>query len=426
MAFGVVALGILAAVWLNMAKLKMGMGQPEHDISQVPIARNLTSDQIEALRNGKPLPLVLADQPTYQPLAGNASSPPAQPNRNLQSVPEPQFQTTTAFTKPDPDAGSHSEESGSKPAPVSLPQTQPVEQDEKRGYMEATVSLSSDSPTDRVAAVGWSSDPAGTQFAPRSVPRSNPVTDANGHPTGSSFVEKFPGQSGRLPNLQAGPAMKEPTPALVPEPISEQTEIQLPKSSQLTPPPFGDFTLSEPKPTGAATRQSELPTDSAVKPTNFNAPLKTGLVPSTFSAHPAAAPTEVAYRTHITREGDTWWSLAQQIYDDGNRFRELYSVNRDRVPGYDRIPSGTEIICPPLEELSAKTKPSPAIAERTAGSARTYLTQPGDTLFGIARHQLGQASRFGELLRLNRERLPEGTGHLSPLPQGTQLVFPAR
>jgi hypothetical protein len=46
--------------------------------------------------------------------------------------------------------------------------------------------------------------------------------------------------------------------------------------------------------------------------------------------------------------------------------------------------------------------------------------------FNIAREELGQASRFGELLKQNKERLPEMTGHLSSLPEGLELELPRR
>jgi hypothetical protein len=55
-----------------------------------------------------------------------------------------------------------------------------------------------------------------------------------------------------------------------------------------------------------------------------------------------------------------------------------------------------------------------------------YRTRVGDTLFNIAREQLGQASRFGELLQQNKDRLPARTGHLSALPEGLELKLPRR
>jgi nucleoid-associated protein YgaU len=53
-----------------------------------------------------------------------------------------------------------------------------------------------------------------------------------------------------------------------------------------------------------------------------------------------------------------------------------------------------------------------------------YFTQRGDTLFDIARRQLGQASRYLEILRMNRGQLPSNVDHLSRLKQGLKLRLP--
>jgi nucleoid-associated protein YgaU len=44
-------------------------------------------------------------------------------------------------------------------------------------------------------------------------------------------------------------------------------------------------------------------------------------------------------------------------------------------------------------------------------------------LFDIARHELGKASRWAEIYRLNREQLGDDFNYLSP---GMQLVMPER
>jgi nucleoid-associated protein YgaU len=118
--------------------------------------------------------------------------------------------------------------------------------------------------------------------------------------------------------------------------------------------------------------------------------------------------------------------LAQELYDDGQLFRELYRHNRDRVTSYDRIPAGTEIVCPPADVLRASAQHSSPEQTKSNTDERVYRTRAGDTLFNIAREELGQASRFGELLKQNKERLPERTGHLSSLPEGLELKLPRR
>jgi nucleoid-associated protein YgaU len=55
-------------------------------------------------------------------------------------------------------------------------------------------------------------------------------------------------------------------------------------------------------------------------------------------------------------------------------------------------------------------------------SGRTYTVQEGDTLFDIARQELGKAARWMEVYELNRQTLGRDWEHPRP---GTQLALPA-
>ena len=55
---------------------------------------------------------------------------------------------------------------------------------------------------------------------------------------------------------------------------------------------------------------------------------------------------------------------------------------------------------------------------------RFYETKAKDTLFGVAQRELGQASRYVDLLELNRFRIPADSDHQTLLPTGIQLLMP--
>jgi nucleoid-associated protein YgaU len=55
------------------------------------------------------------------------------------------------------------------------------------------------------------------------------------------------------------------------------------------------------------------------------------------------------------------------------------------------------------------------------GGTHVYTVQQGDTLFDIARNELGKASRWAEIYELNRDRLADDFDYLAP---GTQLRLP--
>ena len=69
---------------------------------------------------------------------------------------------------------------------------------------------------------------------------------------------------------------------------------------------------------------------------------------------------------------------------------------------------------------------NPLDREMPLRDQRMYLTTAGDTLFSIAAETLGQASRFVELLELNRAILPPGAGSSTRLPAGLPLHLPER
>lgn len=156
---------------------------------------------------------------------------------------------------------------------------------------------------------------------------------------------------------------------------------------------------------------------------------------------------------------DSWWTVAERHYGDGRLFRALYAYNAALGGGPDderRIGSGEEtgaseeadriIQIPELSRLISMVPDqvpadlrvaSPTTSDAAASgvdaeyrsaadATSTYRTRRGDTLFDIARRQLGQASRYVELYELNRDRLPDSLTHLSSLPADMELRLPRR
>ena len=146
------------------------------------------------------------------------------------------------------------------------------------------------------------------------------------------------------------------------------------------------------------------------------------------------------------KSGDSFWSIAQESYGDGRFFRALYETNRSIVPGFEDLGDGVEIDVPPMQQLVSR-HPSLCPADAVRGNdpwratpddlletltddcdsdlrQRLYETKAKDTLFSIAQRQLGQASRYVELIELNRFRIAGDTDHQTLLPAGTQLLLP--
>ena len=130
---------------------------------------------------------------------------------------------------------------------------------------------------------------------------------------------------------------------------------------------------------------------------------------------------------HIVETGDSFFTIAQQHYGDGQWFRALHLANQALVKDVDVLPAGLSLSIPSTEEL-ARRFPDQAVrnaaSQPTEAQRRIYVTQAGDTLFDIARRKTGQGAQFSEIIRQNEFVLPTKIGASDWLPAGLRLVLP--
>lgn len=131
---------------------------------------------------------------------------------------------------------------------------------------------------------------------------------------------------------------------------------------------------------------------------------------------PGASPLPVIPASTVVEPGEGFWLVAQRIYGDGRFFDALYQANRKRVKSFNEVSPGTEIVTPSISELRQRW---PYLCPR-----KVYKTKKGETLFEVASEQLGQASRYVEILKLNYTRLPRGVKQDTPLDADINLELP--
>ena len=133
-------------------------------------------------------------------------------------------------------------------------------------------------------------------------------------------------------------------------------------------------------------------------------------------------------KRYTVQFGDSFWSIAQSVYDEGRLYRALYEYNRSTIGNYENLTPGATLNTPSRTELE---KLFPELCPRDNQSAvvtdvdeRIHVTKEGDTLFEIARQRYGQASEYLEIQKANTSRLGQDVTHLTPLPEGIRLILP--
>jgi nucleoid-associated protein YgaU len=135
---------------------------------------------------------------------------------------------------------------------------------------------------------------------------------------------------------------------------------------------------------------------------------------------------------------DSYWTISEKLYNTGAYFKALAEHNRGKTANRDQLKPGELILAPAVTQLEQSYPdlcPKPSRRETlqnqnrasTVGTrnqyrnGRNYTVAEGDTLFNIARYELGKASRWVEIYELNRDVLGKDFNYLTP---GTQLALP--
>ncbi len=140
---------------------------------------------------------------------------------------------------------------------------------------------------------------------------------------------------------------------------------------------------------------------------------------------------------YVVQASDSFASISKKVYGSEGYFQALHEFNRERFPNPDLLDVGDEVAIPDVAvlqqnypQLCPKPRKGPerrngammlASQPAAARGGQVYLVAEGDTLFDIAKRQLGKASRWKEIYELNQDRLGEDFNYLSP---GMELMLP--
>lgn len=151
-------------------------------------------------------------------------------------------------------------------------------------------------------------------------------------------------------------------------------------------------------------------------------------------------------RIYVVTDGDNLASIAKKFYgpEEGNKqanILRIFEANRKILESPDDIYVGQKLVIPPLPGSAPNKAKSKGIfsseifkkvvsigrehlskKSRRAEQSKLYTVRDDDNLWRIAAEQLGDGSRYKEIVRLNADTLEDEDF----VPVGTRLKLPAR
>lgn len=209
-------------------------------------------------------------------------------------------------------------------------------------------------------------------------------------------------------------------------------------SSDVAPPPVTASAINVPSQYANQQPDSSRAMPPSAAPTTdpTTTPLATSQPPATPAASQNAAPaTDASHKPgqYVVQADDNYWTVSEKVYGTGGYFKAIYEHNRRQHSQSDHLQVGDVLDVPDVAtleqmypDLCPKSSHDAQGASVSSASAppgtRVYTVADGDTLYEIARRELGRANRWGEIYQLNRDQLGSDFGYLRP---GTQLVIPS-
>jgi nucleoid-associated protein YgaU len=147
-----------------------------------------------------------------------------------------------------------------------------------------------------------------------------------------------------------------------------------------------------------------------------------GPVPAPGQNEPVPAP--AAERTYVVKKGDTLSSIASREMGSVNKWHELLAANDDVLHGSTALKVGSKLRIPASEKSTSALSdlaPLQAGAASTAAGEHDYVVKSGDSLWLIAKNEMGSEKYVGALRDANAGVL-NGSDNLKV---GTKLKVPA-
>lgn len=110
---------------------------------------------------------------------------------------------------------------------------------------------------------------------------------------------------------------------------------------------------------------------------------------------------EQTYREYTVVSGDSLIGIARRLLGDGERWREIESLNVDQLGPDSILQIGKKLKLPSDARILTNSTSRQPMKQTGAGATRSYTVKSGDTLGEIAQRMLGTSKRTEEIVDLN-------------------------
>lgn len=114
-------------------------------------------------------------------------------------------------------------------------------------------------------------------------------------------------------------------------------------------------------------------------------------------------------QTYTIQRGDNLWNLAKEHLGDGNRWNEIYALNKDLIGSNPNL----------IHTGSHLNMPGAGGSEVAhTASATSYTVQPGDNLWNVSKKLFGEGKNWGDIYSMNKDVIGSNPSLIQP---GQQL-----
>ena len=109
--------------------------------------------------------------------------------------------------------------------------------------------------------------------------------------------------------------------------------------------------------------------------------------------------------TYTIKPGDDLWSISENVYKDGYKWREIAKLNKLVNPGLIHV--GNKLTIPSVSKQESTAMKSDKVIDNNSIVGNTYTIKPGDNLWDIAVRAYADGFMWPDIAKANNLENPD-------------------